>query len=296
MNLPGRVLDHLCEAVSRPDLSGTRYVLLDLIGRGGMGTVYRARDTRLDREVALKVIDIPASETAPVLEEARLLARLEHPGIVTVHDAGILPDGRAFCVMRRVEGVRLDEFPRGSPGMAERLAVFGKLCDAVGFAHSRGVVHRDLKPENVMVGPFGAVIVLDWGVALRTEAGGRGSATIAGTSRYMAPEQRIAAAVDSRSDIYALGVLLDELLPPRPPRALAAIAARARSPEPAGRYPSVENLAEDVRRYQDRLPVSTYAETPWECAARFADRNRVLLLLVAAYVLVRVLLFFFRPG
>ena len=292
MNLPDRVLEHLRDVVSQPDLSGTRYVIVELIGRGGMGSVYRARDTLLEREVALKVIDIPANGADSLLGEARLLARLGHPGIVAVHDAGILPDGRAFCVMRRVEGARLDEFLRGSPALSERLNVFGKLCDAVAFAHSRGVIHRDLKPENVMIGPFGEVIALDWGVALWAARGDAGSGTVVGTRRYMAPEQARGGEVDTRADIYALGVLLEEMLPSPAPRPLAAIAAKARSEQPDRRYPSVGEMAADVRRYQDRLPVSAYAERPWERAARFADRNRILLLLVVTYIAVRVLLFF----
>ena len=295
MNLPDRVLEHLCDVVSQPDLSGTRYEIVELIGRGGMGSVYRARDTLLEREVALKVIDIPATGTDSLLGEARLLARLEHPGIVAVHDAGSLPDGRAFCVMRRVEGVRLDEFLHGSPALSERLNVFGKLCDAVAFAHSRGVIHRDLKPENVMIGPFGEVIALDWGGALWAARGDGGAGTVVGTLRYMAPEQARGGEVDTRADIYALGVLLEEMLHSPAPRPLAAIAAKARSEHPDRRYPSVAEMAADVRRYQDRLPVSAYAERPWERAMRFADRNRILLLLVVTYIAVRVLMFFVGP-
>jgi serine/threonine protein kinase len=214
-----------------------------------MGTVYRARDTQLEREVALKVIETPAMDVQAVLDEARLLARLEHPGIVTVHDAGILPDGRAFCVMRKVEGVRLDSFPSASRSLSERLNVFGKLCDAVAFAHSRGVIHRDLKPENVMIGAFGEVIVLDWGVALWAAEGHGASGAVVGTSRYMPPEQRRGDAVDCRADIYALGVLLEQILPSHPPRPVSAIAVKARSPEPADRYSSVAEMARDVGRY-----------------------------------------------
>jgi serine/threonine protein kinase len=295
MNIEDRVLDHLRDVVDRPDLAGTRYELLDLIGRGGMGAVYGARDRQLDREVALKVIDLPA-DSASLLAEARLLAHLEHPGIVPVYDAGSLPDGRVFCVMRRVEGVRLDAFLSTSPALSEHLNVFVKLCDAVAFAHSQGVIHRDLKPENVMIGSFGQVIVLDWGVSLWAARGDRVSGTVAGTTRYMSPEQARGDEVDGRSDIFALGVLLYDLLPAPMPRPLAAIAAHARSPERAGRYTRVEDMAADVLHYQDRLPVSAYAESPWERVVRFSDRNRVLLLLILTYVVVRGLLFFMRPS
>jgi serine/threonine protein kinase len=295
MSLPDGVLDHLCEAVGRPDLPGTRYELGALIGRGGMGAVYCARDIQLDREVAIKVIDVPLTKLDPLLAEAQMLARLEHPGIVAVYDAGVLPDGRSFCVMRRVEGMRLDAYlskTRQSAPLAERLSIFGKLCDAVGFAHSRDVIHRDLKPENIMIGGFGEVIVLDWGVALWTAGGERGAGTVAGTSRYMAPEQSCGGELDCRSDIYALGMILQELLPPASMRPLEAVVAKARQEDRTSRYASVADMALDVRRFQDHLPVSAYNETLVEQAIRFATRNRILLLLVASYVLVRVLLFF----
>ncbi len=163
-------LRHLRAMADLPDLDGTPYEILETLGRGGMGTVYRAYDRRLDREVALKVVQL--SEGAGdddemverLLREARILARLEHPGIVPVHDAGLLPDGRAFYAMKRVRGLRLDEHARAVP-LPERLRAFERVCEAVAFAHAHGVLHRDFKPENVMIGPFGEVLVMDWGVA-----------------------------------------------------------------------------------------------------------------------------------
>jgi serine/threonine protein kinase len=160
-------LRHLQEMADLPDLTETPYEILETIGRGGMGTVYLALDRRLDREVALKVVQLPGSaaeDAGRLLREARVLARLEHPGIVPVHDAGLLPDGRAFYAMKRVRGLRLDEHARAVP-LAERLRAFERICEAVAFAHAHGVIHRDLKPENVMIGPFGEVLVMDWGVA-----------------------------------------------------------------------------------------------------------------------------------
>jgi eukaryotic-like serine/threonine-protein kinase len=159
-------LHHLREVADEPDLSGTPYEIVETLGRGGMGTVYLARDRRLDREVALKVVQLPegSGDLERLLREARVLARLEHPGIVPVHDAGLLPDGRAFYAMKRVRGRRLDEYARTAP-LPERLRAFERICEAVAFAHAHGVIHRDLKPENVMVGPFGEVLVMDWGVA-----------------------------------------------------------------------------------------------------------------------------------
>lgn len=151
-----------------PDLTATRYEIVEAIGRGGMGTVYRARDRELQREVALKVLQTAAaSERAAerLLHEARILASLEHPGIVPVHDVGTVSDGRVFYVMKLVRGQRLDAHVRDLDTVAARLRIFDRICDAVAFAHAHGVIHRDLKPQNIMIGAFGEVLVLDWGVA-----------------------------------------------------------------------------------------------------------------------------------
>ncbi len=159
----------LQHAADLPDLSGTKYAIRETLGRGGMGVVYLAEDTELQREVALKVLRGPtldADATRRMLREARIIARLEHPGIVPIHDAGTLPDGRPFYVMKLVRGRRLDEPRNGEAAeLAERLRLFERICETVAFAHAHGVVHRDLKPQNVMVGAFGEVLVLDWGVA-----------------------------------------------------------------------------------------------------------------------------------
>src|SRR5262249_26609245 len=215
-----------------------------------MGIVCLARAWALDREVALRIVGRAAEGTradppAALAQEARILARLEHPGIVPVHDFGELPDGRVYYAMKRVRGERLDRWLAAGRDLADRLAVFLRVCDAVAFAHAHGVVHRDLKPENVMIAGFGDVLVLDWGIA-RTENPEPGTGNqepgtpnheprtrnqepgtenreprtenlehrtpnaepIAGTPEYMSPEQRHGSAVDRRSDIYALGVML----------------------------------------------------------------------------------------
>src|SRR5262245_22032502 len=173
-----RALDRLSGMFRAPDVSGTRYEIVEELGRGGMGIVYLARDTALDREVALKVADRgddgTRGEAAGLLaHEAHILARLEHSGIVPVHDFGELPDGRIYYAMKRVRGERLDRWLAAGRDLADRLAVFLRVCDAVAFAHAHGVVHRDLKPENVMIAGFGDVLVLDWGIAV-PEAGPRG--------------------------------------------------------------------------------------------------------------------------
>ena len=167
MTLPRETSEHLRRVLSRPEPAGGRYEIREPVGQGGMGTVYRAYDRELEREVALKVLrpDLVDAEAAPRLErEARILARLEHPGIVPVHDAGTLSDGRVFYVMKLVRGEGLEEFASRAT-LTEILRLFLRVCETIGFAHARGVVHRDLKPSNIMVGAFGEVLVLDWGIA-----------------------------------------------------------------------------------------------------------------------------------
>ena len=310
-SLPDAVVSHLREVVSRPDFTGTRYEVIDEIGHGGMGTVYAALDARLDRRVALKVLnilDLDGHAAARMAEEARILARLEHPGIVPVHDFGELPDGRVFYAMKLVDGTRLDRYAQAQPPLAERLRVFLRICETVAFAHSQGVIHRDLKPQNIMVGPFGEVLVLDWGVAKITGVAhdllpanptvrsGTAAGTAVGTAGYRAPEQASGALdeVDARSDIYSLGKTLEALMAGGEiPRRLSAIWKKAASPERNVRYAKVADLVADVERFQDGERVLAYHETPVERLGRFVARNRMVVLLVATYLVMRVLLFFF---
>jgi len=270
--LPDRTLDHLQRLSEHPELPGARYRIVRELGRGGMGVVYLAEDTELDREVALKVIAAPAPPPVEqMLREARILAQLEHPGIVPVHDVGELPDGRAFYVMKLVRGRRLDEYVQQTAGAADRLRLFEKICQTVAFAHAQGVVHRDLKPQNIMVGEFGEVLVMDWGVA--GVAGGAGRS-------------------DPRTDVFALGGLLEWLVTPRP-KPLQAVCRKATAADPAARYDGAAALGSDVARYLDGLPVLAYRESIVERAGRWASRNRTAVLLVAAYLVMRALLLFF---
>jgi len=285
--LPDRTLDHLREVTEAPDLSGTRYEVEEEIGRGGMGIVYRARDTQLDRAVALKVMD----SRGVTAEEAKVLALLEHPGLVPVYDSGTLPDGRSYYAMRLVRGKRLDEFVAREASLPARLRVFEKICEAVAFAHDRGVIHCDLKPQNVMVGSFGEVFVMDWGVAC---VRGSGAAPGAGTPAYMAPEQAREGhqPVDCRADVFALGRILVDLMPPERPRPLAAISRKASATDPADRYTTVEQFAADVTRFLDGQPVTAYRESPLERLGRYYRRNQLLLLLLGVYFAVKLILFF----
>lgn len=284
-------LAHLRDVAEWPDL-GARYEVTGRLGRGGMGAVYAARDRTLGRDVAVKVLDRAESgdeAASRLLDEAKILGTLEHPGIVPVHDAGTLPDGRVFYVMKLVRGARLGDALQSPTSPGHRLDLFLRVCDAVSFAHAQGIVHRDLKPENVMLGPFGEVLVMDWGVA-RILASDE-PPLIVGTPGFMAPEQaRGAAAIDARADVYALGALLETMTPLPMPRPLAAIARHARAPEPGDRYPTVEALANDVVRFRDGEPVEAYRETAVERGARIYRRYRVPILLVLAYMVMRVIL------
>jgi serine/threonine protein kinase len=336
--LSDKALERLRDGADAPDLAGTRYRLLERIARGGMGVVYAAEDQTLARRVALKVLDVPLpnSDFAHRLNrEARVLARLEHPGIVPVHDVGTLADGRVFYTMKFVEGQRLDLHIESVPSLPDRLRLFLRICDAVAFAHARGVLHRDLKPANIMVGAFGEVLVMDWGLAkiLRESAEApadpeativqvpnalsgesestqatavTGHGTILGTPGYMSPEQARGdiAQLDQRSDIFSLGAVLRFLAATpahqeparsnrRKDKALDAISAKATASNSSERYSTVSELSADVSRYLDGLPVTARRENVLEKVARFYRRHTIPILLIAAYLVMRVLFLVF---
>lgn len=299
MRLGDAALGRLREAVRAPDLSGTPYRLVGPIGAGGMGAVFDVEDERLSRHVALKVVDVPLDGEGPaqaLLQEARVLAGLEHPGLVPVHDAGRLADGRAFYVMKLVRGERLDAHLARVPLLRERLRLFLRVAEPLAFAHAHSILHGDIKPSNVMVGPFGEVLVLDWGLA--RPLGARKAMSGTGTPGFMAPEQASGGAVDARADVFGLGALLDASLrtPPASPRpkALTAIVSRATAPDPNGRYPDVASLAADVARLLDGERVEAHAEGLAERALRLLRRHRVAAGLLVAYLAVRALFIFFR--
>jgi len=224
-HLSDKALTRLRHGAGLPDLTGTCYRLIEPVARGGMGVVYAAEDQRLQRRVALKVLEVPGpvGELADrLMREARVLARLEHPGIVPVHDVGTLPDGRVFYAMKFVEGQRLDRYIESLASTPDRLRIFLRICDAVAFAHARGVLHRDLKSENLQLMKRDEdelyVKVLDFGLAKladgTNQGGGQTQAGIAmGTPWYMSPEQANGSAdLDARTDIYSLGITALHLL------------------------------------------------------------------------------------
>jgi serine/threonine protein kinase len=239
----------VAEAVAGPaPVSVGHYRMLEEVGRGGMGVVYRAEDLVLGREVAVKALgpEQAGSEAERrFAAEARITGRLEHPSIPPVHDLGTLPDGRPFLAMKLIRGKTLAERLKERPGPSAELdffvEVFEKVCLAVAFAHSQRVIHRDLKPANVMVGKFGEVQVMDWGLAKvlgepgEPAPGGAGvppeaaigadpeertrAGQVLGTPAYMPPEQAQGRTdrIDERADVFALGGILCVILTGQPP-------------------------------------------------------------------------------
>jgi len=221
---------------------GSRYRLGELLGRGGMGEVVVAFDDQIGREVAIKRIrsdDPSAEELARFVREARVQGRLEHPAVVPVHDLAVDRDGKPFFVMKRVQGTVMSALLRdGADDAVVRrrlLRAFADVCLAIELAHSKGVIHRDLKPSNVMLGDFGEVYVLDWGIAravtepddsgtiarpsqrdLKLDTGDTQAGTVLGTLGYMAPEQLAGERAGPAADIYALGCILYEIVAGHP--------------------------------------------------------------------------------
>jgi eukaryotic-like serine/threonine-protein kinase len=320
---------------------GARYELRARLGEGGMGEVRLYRDRRIGREVAMKVVregrDVQSDVVARFEREARVQGQLEHPSIVPVYDLGVAGDGSSYFTMKRVRGRTLEEAIHEGEHDAftarRLLAAFGQVCQAIAFAHARGVLHRDLKPANVMLGEYGEVYVLDWGLAKLIGGGAddvpisqrkfRDSAdelieasalspsaatvhgSVLGTPGYMAPEQVRGETdrLDSRTDVYALGAMLFELLALEPlhrrgtpiavmnatlagvdarPSARApqrnvapeldAIVVRACSVHPEDRYSSAGAMWRDLERF---LAGDRDLERRRELAAEHAERARV---------------------
>jgi predicted Ser/Thr protein kinase len=263
-----------------PDLQ-----LLELLGRGGMGYVYRARQTKLDREVALKVVAPDEERQADFVQrfarEAKALARLSHPNIVAVYDYG-QEDSFCWLMMEYVEGSNLrDVIGAGKLEPGEALALVPKICEALQFAHDQGVVHRDVKPENILLDASGSVKIADFGLAKLTGAPAAlvtltGSQQVLGTFRYMAPEQLDRPLeVDHRADIYSLGVVFYEMLtgelpmgrfdPPSLSSGASTgvddVVLRALQREPARRYQRAAEVKSDLDSLEngERPPLASPA-------------------------------------
>ncbi|MCY1059053.1 serine/threonine-protein kinase [Nannocystis sp. SCPEA4] len=297
-----------------------RYVVGEELARGGMGRVFSAIDRVLDRPVVLKTMRDPAG-AARFVREMKITARLQHPAIVTVYDAGTFPDGEPFYVMRHVLGRTLDRAAAEADGLTGRLALLPAVMtaiDAVAYAHECGVIHRDLKPANVLVGRFGETVVVDWGLAKSVHeddvasAGGPAPAepgltrdgTVLGTPAYMAPEQAAGEPASMRSDIYGLGAILYHVLtgaPPAPreplarrepklPAELAAIVDRAMARDPGQRYDLARELADDLRQHLAGRLVAAHRYTLAELVRRWAWRHRAALVAATAALVTVVVI------
>ena len=341
-----RVLERLAGRTS----ASTRYAIRGELARGGMGAVFAGWDEDLGRTLAMKVAlaqlrkvdgmtpNLEGNALARFLEEAQVTSQLDHPGIVPVHELGMDSDGRVYFTMRLVEGRDLGEVLAlargGREGWTETraLGVLLKVCEAMSYAHSKGVVHRDLKPTNVRVGRFGEVYVMDWGLARATATPDEGAqpdaapaaagasdselratwaGAILGTPGYMAPEQAAGRIeeVDERSDVYALGAMLYQLLagrapfseegeapapfvllarmqagPPAPlgaiapsaPPELVAICEKAMSAEAQERHRDMGELGEDLRAFLEGRVVRAYETGAWAELRKWIQRNRAL--------------------
>ena len=317
------------------------YALLGKVGEGSMGRVFVAKDRDLHRKVAFKQISQEYVSDDRLrtrfLNEVQITAQLDHPNIVPVYALEAEPDGKLGYAMKLVEGRTLRQWigerrdawenlpnVEASTARAEALEMLIKVCDAIGYAHSRGVVHRDLKPDNIMVGAFGEAYVMDWGLARvmgQAEQGGAVESSqphltrigdAVGTPAYMSPEQAQGRnrELDGRSDQYAIGLMLQEVLTLQQavtgsgvrevmqrasagfrvrPRhrygaavhpALCAVLDRACAPHPDDRYPSLDLLSRDLRAYLRGQPVSAYSEPVTRRVRRFLERHVVVLMTV----------------
>lgn len=304
------------------------------LGEGGMGTVYRIRDQRLGRDAALKLLNDTGEDSGRAIErflrEARITAKLDHPSIPPVYEAGTTTQGQHYMLMRVIQGQtlmeRISAFFAGERSRRELLSLLEtllKVSEAVAYAHSQGVVHRDLKPENIMVGRFGEVMLMDWGVArdLRESTDGFNSVgrsvlteaqaasvgltlagAVLGTPGYMSPEQAGGESVDERSDVFALGAILTEILTLEPPvrgetalirivgtiegriesprerrsdvpAELNSIAVRALKPDLDERTPSAEDFVEDLRAFLAGEEVPSHHYSFLQRGGRWAKRR-----------------------
>jgi tetratricopeptide (TPR) repeat protein/predicted Ser/Thr protein kinase len=296
----------------------SRYERLEKLGAGGMAVVYRALDRKLGREVALKELreelELDPDGLARFRREAEALARLSHPNVVGFYDL-VEDGGRELLVMELVRGMPLDKLLATRPERRVLLLLLEKVARSVDHAHEQGIVHRDLKPSNVLVTESGEPKVSDFGLAqlagLRTALTTTGA--ILGTPSYMAPEQAQGAGplIDRRTDVYALGVMLYEILSGKPPFTadslpallnrvlnedppslgpsvhpdLETIARRCLEKEPERRYPTARDLADDVRRFLDGEPIRARRPGRLERGWVWVRRNRKLALALAALAL-----------
>jgi tRNA A-37 threonylcarbamoyl transferase component Bud32 len=290
-----------------------RYVVGETLGQGATAQVFSARDRVLEREIVVKLLEDRDAESAreEFLNEARIHAGLVHPNIIPVYDLEVDGEGASFFTMARVSGIPLDRLLAQSEdddphphlgGINERVTLMLKICDALSWAHARGIIHCDVKPGNILVGQFGEAFLLDWGAARSSDASRHDRAM--GTPLYMSPEQARGEAATMGSDIYAVGATLWHLLMLRPPfwrdtaeafwegkragaldaatagerlavpRHLLAILTKALAAEASQRYATITALGADLRAFQAGLAVSAYRESSLERLVRTVRRHR----------------------
>ena len=269
-------------ATPAPASDGDRYAIASVLGSGGMGRILSAFDRQLNRKVALKELHEPHPDReARFRREALLTARLEHPNIVSVHEAGTWPSGEPFYTMRLVSGRPLNQVLVEATTFAERIALLPHViavADALAYAHQERIIHRDLKPHNVMVGEFGETVVIDWGLAKDLASSSEDSidpatpasdsdtraGEVLGTPSYMPPEQAAGEAVDARADVYAIGAILYHVLSGQAPysgktgREIVA-AVVCGPPAPLDRCSIPADLVAIVERAMSREPEDRYA-------------------------------------
>jgi WD40 repeat protein len=302
-----------------------RYKVLGEHGRGGIGVVSRAHDYELGRDIAIKELLVcNHANEARFLREALITARLEHPGIVPVYEAGRWPDGTPFYAMKLVSGRSLRDLLAERPTVEQRIGLLHHViavADAIAYAHGRRIIHRDLKPANVIAGEFGETIVIDWGLAKDlasaegpTVDGGpfrndhntglTSAGSILGTPAYMAPEQRRGEPVDQRADVYAIGTMLWGLctVEKEPPATaqlrrrtlrragidqdLATIIDKALDHDPARRYPDAGPLAADLKAFKAGARIAARRYSLFARLAHWTRRHRALAALAAAAVAI----------
>jgi serine/threonine protein kinase len=339
---PGDVVEveqTLSDESSFFDPGPDRFKLGKIIGEGGMATVCEARDGRLSRVVAVKRMRPELTSDNDLrlrfMREARIMAELAHPGTVAVYDAGTHGNGELFYAMERVHGQTLGELmkARGRAEIRDRHAILGlvgifeRVCETMAYAHAKGIIHRDLKPANIMVDRFGAVFVMDWGIAKRVvtqeEQPVDDSRTrvgeVIGTPGYMSPEQAqgLEDAADFQTDVFALGVILYGILTgerafegrsqkdllkeilyhePAPPqsrnptvgRELSAVCMKALAKDPRRRYPSAKELADDIRRLREFLPVSAIEPRLIDHLSNWVLRNKIFAAVLGTLMIVGI--------
>ncbi|MDB4968782.1 MAG: WD-repeat protein [Myxococcales bacterium] len=322
-----------------PASGETRYVVQGEFARGGLGRVLTAHDERLDRPVAIKELLSSAHGAVHLRRfqrEAAMTARLQHPAIVPVYDAGVRPDGQPYYVMKLLSSGRtLKQAVSEAATLDARLALLPNViavADAIAYAHSVGIIHRDIKPSNVILGPFGETVVIDWGLAkdlsqvdhtderdsspyrvLAADVTTAGA--VVGTPHYMAPEQARGETVDKRADVYSLGALLYHVLAgvtpfegdsatdvlksvlaggarplrrrqPSIPADLAAIVDKAMQRDPALRYPSAQDLADDLKRFQTGRLVRALKYSSRALLVRWLKKHRLPASVAAVFLVI----------